>query len=262
MAFVVTHEGHGNNGKAGYPRPLTTFERDVLLWLLPSEKPGYRVYRELLGTWLVAAEGRQGAGNYILAAPGTNPDIDTPLSPVFAYGVIEADALHIGVTLREKLPQQMECEIANLAGSGIPGRFLERRRWTYSTWIPAMPCPKCSGAPRLVPMHRGSGGAVVLALCPADRRIWVYDESDGVNHLVPVTNFYNELMLHRRIRDPKIALDAQLLFSSLGEYSDGDLTAAFVAYNALRPKIDAADITLPAPVLPGGFKRMLSRLGL
>jgi hypothetical protein len=55
---------------------------------------------------------------------------------------------------------------------------------------------------------------------------------------LPVTNFYNELMLTKQIRDPAVALRSQGLFDSHRSYSDGDLRAAFVAYNAVKRRVD------------------------
>ena len=52
-------------------------------------------------------------------------------------------------------------------------------------------------------------------------------------------------MLHRNIRDPKIALDTNYLFSHLQEFSDDDLAHAFVVYNKIRKKVESA-ISVPA----------------
>ena len=76
-----------------------------------------------------------------------------------------------------------------------------------------------------------------LALCGTDRRLWVYEASTQVNRLIPVTNFYNELMLHKNIRDPKVALDSKRLFAHLSSYTDNDLTYAFLTYNKLKTKV-------------------------
>ena len=74
---------------------------------------------------------------------------------------------------------------------------------------------------------RSEDRAVVLAICTVDRRLWVYDGETGMNRPVPVTNFYNELMLHLNVRDPKVALDSLRLFQDLSGFTDGDLTRAF-----------------------------------
>ena len=78
-----------------------------------------------------------------------------------------------------------------------------------------------------------------------DKRLWIFDALDGVNHLIPVTNFHNALMLHKNIRDPKTALAAENFFRQLHTFSDADLGAAFVQYNKLRKKIDLGRIVLP-----------------
>ena len=65
----------------------------------------------------------------------------------------------------------------------------------------------------------------------------MYDERSGVNHPIPVTSFYNELMLLQNVKDPKIALDFGRLFTALGTFRDVDLVRTFVAYNRLRTKI-------------------------
>jgi hypothetical protein len=70
---------------------------------------------------------------------------------------------------------------------------------------------------------------------------------------VPVTNYYNELMLLKQIRDPEIALSSRKLFERLDEYSDTDLANAFLAYNRLRTKIAPG---VSAPSGSGGGRRI------
>jgi hypothetical protein len=75
---------------------------------------------------------------------------------------------------------------------------------------------------------------------------------------IPVTNFYNELMLVKQIRDPAIALRSQLLFESHRSYADADLKAAFIAYNAVRRRVDVE----PAPDVPrrGGLAGLVRHI--
>jgi hypothetical protein len=56
-------------------------------------------------------------------------------------------------------------------------------------------------------------------------------------HLIPVTNFYNELMVHKRIRDPRVALAPARLFEDLDRHSDIDLRSAFVSSNAMTRRV-------------------------
>ncbi len=226
-----------HNGE--YPRPLSVRERDWIEWILPADRPGYKSYRGIISTMMVIGEGRRGKGEIILGPEGDVPDFDEPLSPVFSYGAIETNSGTISITLREVLHDQVSVEIVSHRSDNIPEEFEELRRWTYSLWSPGRVCPQCKHNVREVIMHTVVTGSslYVLALCTADRRLWVNDQSSGINRLIPSTNFYNELMLHKNIRDPKIALDAKRLFTECSSYSDEDLTYAFLTYNNIKTKV-------------------------
>jgi hypothetical protein len=96
-----------------------------------------------------------------------------------------------------------------------------------------------------VTIRRENGSDATLAVCANDRRLWICDARDGVNHLIPVTNFHNALMLYKNIRDPERALAADNFFKDLHVFSDADLTAAFVHYNKLRKKVDLGTVLFP-----------------
>ena len=238
---MISHSSD-NGRQIVYPRPLTSFEKETLLWLLPEDRPGYKMYRRYVESWSVVGEGRRGLGNYILADPGTVPDKESPLPQVFAYGMIESDSTSISATLRELLEDQLEFEIINVHGDEIPPSFVEKRRWNFSRWVPSQACPMCLGSLREVMIRRESGPSATLAICAADKRLWIFDDKEGVNHLIPVTNFHNAIMLHKGIRDPEKALEAVNFFKDLRTFSDYDLTAAFVQYNKLRRKIDLGGV--------------------
>lgn len=222
-----------------YPRPLTRREREWLAWVLPADRPGYRELAGAIGEMVVIGEGRRGRGEIILGRSGAEVDFSAPLAPVFAYGMLETDFGPISITVREPADGQVSVEMVSHRRDELPDEFEESRRWTYSEWDPGRPCPQCGGRLREVPMH-GTEGAVrhlVLALCAADRRLWVHDAAARVNRLIPTTQYYNELMLHKNIRDPQRALDAKRLFAELSSYTDADLARAFATYNALRAKV-------------------------
>ena len=224
-----------------FPRELSPLEKDLLLWLLPSDRPGYREYRSLVASWRVAGLGRRGDGNFILSQGKTKTDNESSLPQVFAYGIVETTHGRIAATIRERLEDQLEFEIVTLSGESLPDILGEKRRWTFSTWLPKQACPICSSALREVAMQTERGRRVVLALCKQDGRIWVYDEVTGVNHLIPLTNYYNELMLHANVRDPKVALNSKRLFTDLQNHSDATLSRAFASYNKLKTKIAFED---------------------
>ena len=242
VSLILPHNGQ----RALFPRPLTAFERETLLWLLPGAKSGYNKYRKYISEWVVVGEGRRGTGNYILAEKGVHPDLESPLPQVFAYGVIEAENASISATLRELFEDQLEYEIVSLEGETIPPDLTVRRQWNFSLWSPTEHCPACGSTLREVTIRRESGKHATLAVCAVDKKLWIFDASDGVNHLIPVTNFHNALMLYKNIRDPSTALAAGNFFRHLHSFSDADLAAAFVQYNKLRRKIDLGRIVLPA----------------
>jgi hypothetical protein len=229
-----------------------------LLWLLPADRSGYLEYRRLIGGWQVVGRGRRGEGNYVLAAPSERPDTESPLPQLFALGVVEAREGNVSIILREPLGNQVEFEIVKLQGEGVPGRLEEIRRWTYSTWLPLQACPACSGFVREVPMITEAGQKILLAICAQDRRLWVYEEASGVNHPIPVTNFYNELMLQKNVRDPGVALDSKRLFTDLDSFTDAELLRAFVSYNKLRTKVTLqTSILIPQEPRPPLLQRLM-----
>ena len=221
----------------GFPRALGARERAWLEWVLPLDRPGYAAFRSGLDGFQVIGPGRRGEGEIVLAAPGTTLDITPPLGAVFSYGAIETNFGTISVTIREPVDGQASLEIVSHRAERIPDEFEEARRWTYARWDPGMPCPQCGTQVREVAMRDGAGERLVLSICAGDRRLWVHEGTTLVNRLIPVTNFYNEIMLHQGIRDPKIALESRRLFTDLGAFSDADLARAFGTYNVLRAKV-------------------------
>lgn len=240
-----------------FPRDLTRLEQDLLFWLLPENRPGYRELRDLVQRWKVTARGRRGPGNYVLSPPDERVDLESPLPQVVAFGTVETDRGEIAVCVREPMGRQVEYEISKLGVGELDAGFQERRRWTFSAWHPGHPCPKCGKPVREVGIRTRRGRTLALAVCPSDERVWVYDAVSGMCLPVPLTNFYNELMLHQRVRDPEIALDPRRLFPSLDTFSDRDLTEAFRTYNMIRTKVAMEDdIIVPEPARRSWFSHL------
>lgn len=216
------------------PRDLDPLERDLLLWVLPDDRPGYAVYRRLVETWPVVAAGRRGEGNYILAEAGWTVDRESPLPQLFAYGVVEHEQGTSTVSIRERSGGQLEFEMEGVAR--LPA-VRELRRWSFSEWLPSQPCPSCGSNVREIRMVTSAAQTLDLVFCSKDRRIWVYDDRTGVNALIPVTGFYNELMLQTGVKDPKIAFDPNRLFEQQGAQAQVELIRAFSSYNRLRNKV-------------------------
>jgi len=242
------------DAKDMYPRKLRNKELDMIEFVLPVDRPGYRQYREWISSMLVLGEGRRGSGNLIMGYDGDIPDRVSPLAPVIAYGVVETTRDSYSVTLREYLGRQVDLEIVSAHGEEIPDHFEEKGRWTYSSWLPGQPSPATGEKVREIVIEEG----LVLAIARQEQRLWVYNRTNGMNLLIPITNFYNELMLQKSIRDPRIALKSALFFKDLDFYTDSEICSSFVAYNKLKPKVE-----IKTPILKSeerGFKMFVAKL--
>lgn len=222
------------NGR--YPRALRPKERELLDSVLPAERAGYKRYRDLVASLTVIGEGQMGKGNLILGPSGRHPDLREPLSSVIAYGVVETTSDTFTVTVREYGGGQLDVEIVSAHGDEVPERFEEKRRWTYSTWTPGDSSPSTGAPVREVTLDDRH----VLVVSREEKRIWVYDGTSEMNILIPITNFYNELMLLKGVRDPRVALSPSKFFDDLGTYTDLELVQTFSAYNRIRPKVTLA----------------------
>lgn len=113
------------------PRELDWLERELLLWVLPKERPGYAEYRKLVETWRVVGVGRRGEGNYILAEAGWTVGIESPLPQLFAYGVVEHERGVLTISIRERCGRQLEFEIEGMADRTAVAALRQIRRWSY-----------------------------------------------------------------------------------------------------------------------------------
>ena len=241
-----------------YPRPLRPKERELLESVLPDDRAGYRDYRDRISAMEVLAQGRRGEGDLILGAPGQEPDVQSPLPPVIAFGVVETSRGTFTISVREHWQGQINAEIVSDRLEEIPDNLEEKHRWSYSNWTPGAASPASGGPVREIPVDPN----VTLGFGIQERRIWVHERSGGMVHLIPITNYYNELMRHKQIRDARIALSSSSFWDDLERYSADDLRAAFVSYNALRRRVELqADAFVIRPRSVGTFLRDLFRKG-
>jgi hypothetical protein len=201
---------------------------------------------------IVLAEGKE--GDLTLGFPGDEPDTDSPLTPVIASGMVETTQGAFTISVREESSGQVNVEIVSGSGTRLPDHYEEKRRWTYSAWSPGDASP-ASGAPvREVAVDAG----LTLAFAPPEKRIWVHERSSGVVRLIPVTNYYNELMIRTGVRDPRVALVPALLWDRLKSFRDDDLRGAFLASNAVRPRVSVQPSA--RPVRRGGIPLFITHL--
>jgi hypothetical protein len=188
----------------------------------------------MVGKMVVLGQGRRGTGNIVLGFSPDFPDHTSPLPSLVAFGMVETTQDTFSVTVRECTGNQIDIELVSSKEGEIPDHFEEKRRWTYSTWIPGMPSPHSGESVREVHVD----GAITLAISPEELRLWIHDRRTGMVHLIPVTPYYNALMIRNQVRDPEIVLDSHRLFTDMGSYSDDDLRNAFIMYNTVKRRVD------------------------
>jgi hypothetical protein len=228
-----------------FPRELSTQEQAWIEWLLPTDKLGYKQFREQIEKLVILGEGRWGKNDFILGRIGQEIDLTEKMHPTFAFGFIHGIIIGVecDVTISIHEPNeigQIEMQISPSSSEEIPYELKELKRWTYSTWKPGENCPATGKQVREVNIKTAGDFSYTLAISPAQKVLWLHSPIDGTNHLIPVTNFYNELMILKQIRDPKVALDHKNLFTYLQQFTDAELIGAFKHYNVLYKKVDIA----------------------
>jgi hypothetical protein len=255
-----------------FPRAISKRELRWIDYLLPQDRPGYAALRRAIEGYLVLGEGRWGEGDLMLGDPAGEIDPTEGVRPVVAYGEISgrlADGAPVTISLALHQPYEeglVEFQIANLDGAPVPEEFTELSQWSFSYWSPGDPCPATGQPVREIPLNDRD---LTLVLSPARRVLWLFDALSRTSTLIPVTNFYNELMLLKGVKDPKIALDHRLLFGdgkggdkgSTGiSYSDEELAAAFVRYNSGFRKVDPERLARRSDPERGGERSVLKKL--
>lgn len=246
-----------------YPQPASARESGWLDLLLPAERPGYAPLREHLRGLVVIGEGRWGRGDMVFGRPGQEIDLTEGMQPVVSYGEVNAS---IGtedfiITLSVHQPNdedQVEFQIGVRDIAELPDAFTERSSWTYARWNPGQPCPATGAPVRAVSLNNDRN--LLLVISPARRVLWLHDMLDGTSTLLPVTNFYNELMLLKGIRDPQVALDHRRLFNHPDEFTDVDLRESFIRYNLAFRKVVPERVVEPRPEPPKS-RSIMDRIG-
>ena len=231
-----------------FPRTLKEIEKEFLFSILPENKPGYKMYRDKINNKYVIGYGRFGETNLVLGNKEDKFAIEDASSSIFAAGSIIYDNGKIEISINEEIDDRIEFDISPKEYEQI-FRNKEIKRWNYSEWIPGQKSPKEQTNVReiiIVPAK------YILAISIDDKRIWVYEFDSGINYLIPLSNFYNQLMIYKNIRDPKIALKPNLFFErgkgGQSDYTDIDLKNTFITYNKYLRKLDIQeDLTIIEP---------------
>lgn len=218
----------GKNGFEHFPRKLTVQETELLFSVLPEDKPGYKEYRKKLAGLFVIGKGRFGGGNLVLGKEEDKPDNLLGSSPVFAIGSVKCESCEVDVTVHEEDEEKIEIDISSLDGNEPAGKLNVIESRSYSAWRPGEPAPGDKSAVREVEIVKGS---YTLAVAPEHKMLWLYEKESGINYIIPVSNFYSNLMMVRGVKKHEKVSNPSLFFEELSAFSDNDLTAAFILYN-------------------------------
>jgi len=233
-----------------FPRSLNELEKEWLFYLLPADRVGYKKYRDIIDKMVIIGEGRFGEGNFVLGNAGDEPDLSYSSLPMFATGQIIFKECTIQVSIHELYDNKIEISINNISGEGIPDKQTEISRWTYSNWLPGNSSPFENDKLREINLLSGERKAV-LSISLKMRTIWVYDSISGVNYIIPLTNFLNELLRGNTKIDRAKGININYIFENLDMFSDDEFVKAFVQYNKQYRKITLPDAEIAKPKKKG-----------
>jgi hypothetical protein len=221
-----------------FPRTLNEIEKELLFSVLPSNKPGYNLYRQKMKDKYVLGFGRFGETNLVLGNKEEEISLDDASSSTFAAGSIIYNEGKIEISINEEIEDRIEFDISPKGYEEVI-QLKEIKRWNYSEWIPGQKSPRENLGVREITILPEK---YILAISSEEKRIWVYESDSGVNYLIPLSNFYNQLMIQKNIRDPKIALKPNLFFGrsegNHSNYTDIELKSTFISYNKYLKKMD------------------------
>lgn len=217
-----------------FPRKLSEDEKFLLLKILPASKPGYNIYRNKIKEKLLIGESRFGNGNLLLGSKDDAIDLNIPATPVLASGSVKVNDIKYDLTIHEEEEHQVEIDIAPYpVEKGISEKDAEV--FTYSYWKLGDKSPGTNDDPRVIELKKDE---YYLAISSGLKRMWLFESVTGVNHLLPLTNFFNELMRLKNERDPKVALKPGSLFNVIDQSGDDEIKKAFLMYNKYMRKLD------------------------
>lgn len=209
-----------------FPRKLTELEKYLLFSVLPENKTGYNAYRKKIETLSVIGKGRFGETNLVLGKAESIPDLTAPSAPVFAIGFVIFEKNKADIVVHEQIDDEIEFDIS--FSNPVKENLHEINKWNYSEWIPGSNAPGDNSSVREVEIVKNE---FILAVASRHKKVWLHSTSNGINLLLPVTNFYNYLMMAKNIRSAEIVFKPERLFSDLNSFKDDELRQAFIAYN-------------------------------
>jgi len=218
-----------------FPRQLTQTELELIFLLLPENRIGYNLYRNKINTCKVIGLGKFGNNNLILSSKVTRPDLTAPPAPIFAVGNAVVDSGEIYIVIHEEVEDQIEIDFSLSGFDEISENLTIKQYWTYSNWKPGKPNPADNSKVREVHLIHNS---LVIAISSQNKKVWIYDDKTGLNHFIPVTKLYDEMMRIKKEKNPEIALDTKRFFFNNADFNDKLIGQGFLIYNKYWKKLE------------------------
>ncbi len=215
-----------------FPAKLTDSERKILFSLLPENKSGYNNYRSIIDNFFVVAEGRFGNGNLILGELNAVPDLSISSSPIFALGTIVTQEINYYTVIHKIDEGMIEVQIDPYP---VAENLDIKSVVSYSNWRPGMRSPEKNSN---VYEYLIKEDSYLLAICPESKKIWLYEYSSEVNYIIPISNYFNELMRLRKVNDEKTLINPSNFFSEIDRFSELEIKLAFLMYNKYLKHFD------------------------
>ncbi len=211
-------------------RELNNRERFLINSVLPSNKKGYLEFKQKISEFVVLKEDEFFEGNLLLGKRGADASGFSESAPTFALGYSAYGGNAYFVTIGEERDGFVEVNLREDKETDSNGLI-----WSYSEWRPGYKAPEDSSAVREVHLIKHK---LVVAIAPQSRKIWVYEAESGVNYILPVANFYNEIMRVKEEKNPEIVLNPQRIFDYPDELTDEEIGQGFLTYNEYVGKLE------------------------
>ena len=219
--------------KMKFPRELSSIEKFCLLSILPAAKPGYNFYRRLIDNYMVIGSGRFEGNNFDLGKKNDKPDLTIASSPVFAIGSVKINDEIIDVIIHENEEDKIEFDLSGDLENILNINEEIKNVKTLSKWNPGEKEPYNN---TVVREYNIKDDKYILCIAQGIKKIWHHKKDSGVNHIIPLTNFFNELMRIKNVRNANTPLNPSYFFPNLDEFSEQEIINAFIMYNKYMNK--------------------------
>lgn len=240
--------------------------QEIILWILPPSKTWYKRYYDIIFSKELIGEGRWGKGDLIFGDKNQIVDLNDGMKPVVSIGEVlysyNEKETSISISIHEPSEDGMvELQISEeffefFSDINKKNNFIEKHKWTLSSWELGENCPATNSKVRTVFIDEIKSHALVIS---SEKKIlWLHNKLDGMNSIIPISSYYNALMMNKQIQDPNKVLHPTLFFVDVNNYTDSDLIIALNSYNKQQRRFPVNMIS--DSFLPTKQKSLISKI--